>query len=594
MGTACDVRCVKGTPSKNNDGNYICNCKTCYSGISCDKECSGHGNCTNGTCDCGFDGWRGSLCERKGCPGWKTDCSGHGSCLADGSCYCNPGWSGVGCEQPQCPGGGNCNGHGVCDGKNHDPPVCVSCDAGYYGKDCGTRCYNGTVLDGPNGKQCQCDSCFTGVYCNKECDLHGKCVNGRCQCQSGYRGEKCETVGCPGIGSDCSGHGVCLSVNQQCSCYKGWKGDGCDIPDCPGTPDCNNKGTCDGSVNPPRCANCTNQTMGPACELACIHGVEYPPNSAICKCSPCYQGLSCDIECSGYGSCNNSRCVCKGGRKGENCQSLDCPGEPDCSNHGVCVKDDASPIPRCLCNQGFDGPDCSKLVCPGSPMCSDRGNCTLINEVPKCVCNHGFAGSSCERCQTRFTGSECERCVTNYIGWQGSCHVYCVHGNASVPNGDICSCYNDNINGHWNGSTCEQCMSGWALPDCKACDGSHVGDQCDTKCVKSNAQYRDQRDGTWGIQLLKPVLNCLARGSNSEIFAWFGYENMNSHNIYIPVGPDNRFVRPKLVITPGGQDGFVRKANGQGVDNIVPLTTENFGQPTKFTPGIRERVFKAR
>lgn len=594
MGAACNVPCVKGTPSRNNQGDYICNCETCYSGVSCDEECSGRGNCTNNTCDCGFDGWRGNLCQLRGCPGWKTDCTGHGSCLVDGTCFCNPGWTGKGCEIPRCAGGGNCNGHGVCDGVHYNPPVCVSCDPGYFGNDCGTRCYNGTVVSTPKGRECKCDSCHTGVYCNKECSSHGKCVKDKCQCDRGYRGDKCETIGCPGDGSDCSGHGVCIGILQTCNCFNGWKGDGCNIPNCPGIPDCNGKGECDGSVNPPRCVNCTNNTMGSACELPCIHGEEDPPNSAICKCRPCYRGLACDLECSGHGTCNNSKCVCKAGRKGDLCQSIDCPGEPDCSGHGVCLQEQGAITPRCLCNQGFDGLDCSKLVCPGSPMCNDRGNCTLVKNVPKCVCRHGFMGLSCEKCQTRFTGSECERCVTNYIGWKDSCSVYCVHGMATIPNGDICGCYNDNVNGHWNGSTCEQCIRGWALPDCKVCDTSHVGQNCKIKCVKANADYRDVRDGLWDNKPIKPVLTCLYKLKSGAIYAWFGYENKNAHNVYISAGPDNRFSRPDLVLDPGGQAGFVRKANKQVSGNLVPLVSENLGQPTKFEPGKYDRIFKIR
>ena len=58
--------------------------------------CSNHSNtCVNGKCDCGFDGWRGTFCHRKGCPGFQKDCSGHGSCLsASQTCICEAGWSG--------------------------------------------------------------------------------------------------------------------------------------------------------------------------------------------------------------------------------------------------------------------------------------------------------------------------------------------------------------------------------------------------------------------------------------------------------------------------------------------------------------------
>ena len=226
MGTACETKCVHGTPKVSpNDNLAICACDNCYSGISCEMECSGRGTCTNDTCDCGFDGWRGKTCESKGCPGWGSDCSGHGTCIAAlGHCYCRPGWAGRGCEIPQCPGGGNCSEHGLCDGINHDPPVCITCDPGYKGTGCDQRCFNGTVVKLDNSEVCQCDACFTGIDCSKECNGRGTCQGKQCVCQKGWRGDRCEIVGCPGIGSDCSGHGDCLAVNQECDCYRGWKG----------------------------------------------------------------------------------------------------------------------------------------------------------------------------------------------------------------------------------------------------------------------------------------------------------------------------------------------------------------------------------
>lgn len=58
--------------------------------------CSNHSDkCVGGKCVCGFEGWRGPYCERKGCPGYLTDCSGHGSCLSSSQkCICESGWSG--------------------------------------------------------------------------------------------------------------------------------------------------------------------------------------------------------------------------------------------------------------------------------------------------------------------------------------------------------------------------------------------------------------------------------------------------------------------------------------------------------------------
>jgi len=111
--------------------------------------------------------------------------------------------------------------------------------------------------------------------------------------------------------------------------------------------------------------------------------------------------------------------------------------------------------------------------------------------------------------------------------------------------------------------------------------------------VKDNADYRDIRDGEWDNKTVKPIINCVAREPTGEFYAWFGYDNYNSHNVYVAVGPDNRFTPSDFVVRPGGQSGFVQKANGKGPGKGSPLD-ENLGQPTKFVPGKYDRVFKVR
>ena len=593
MDEACQTGCVNGTVKKSKDGkDFRCQCDACFDGISCDLECSGNGVCQNDTCDCGFKGWRGPTCNVFRCPGWLSDCSGHGTCIPSlNHCTCKPGWKGRGCEIPNCAGGGNCSGHGVCDGLTYDPPVCISCDTTYFGRACERRCMNGTVVRKMDDEVCRCNSCYSGVDCGKECNEHGNCNNGTCMCDEGWWGEKCERVGCPGAGKDCSGHGRCLSLDQECHCFKGWKGKGCEAPDCPGVPNCNVKGTCDGSVDPPQCVNCTENTMGKACELPCIYGREDPPSSAICKCEVCYSGSACDIECSMHGTCDNNSCSCQQGWKGEHCELTNCPGEPDCSNHGVCVKATEIAIPECLCDQGFGGLNCSHLICPGNSPCNNRGDCVLQlgDNVPNCVCRHNFVGQACEKCNARYSGYNCEYCVDGFIGWLIGCNIACFHGDATGTRQDICECHNDSTLGYWKGDVCNTCHDGWNQPQCKSCDETHVGENCEILCYATHARYGDPRDGDTVKLAIEPTIDCVMNYSQDTVLVWFGYHNKNPHNVYLDPGSLNYFTRPSPSIKPGGELGFLLVASG---DSVYPsLIDKNVGQPGKFLPGRHRKVF---
>lgn len=49
-----------------------------------------------------------------------------------------------------------------------------------------------------SGDMCECGICYIGVDCGIECNGYGKCEQGVCVCYSGWRGVKCEIVGCLG------------------------------------------------------------------------------------------------------------------------------------------------------------------------------------------------------------------------------------------------------------------------------------------------------------------------------------------------------------------------------------------------------------
>ncbi|EGD73426.1 TK/RTKC protein kinase [Salpingoeca rosetta] len=54
---------------------------------------------------------------------------------------------------------------------------------------------------------------------------------------------------------------------QARECTTGWKGPLCQAPDCPGEPDCNNRGDCVTTANPPICINCMQGWTGLACDI---------------------------------------------------------------------------------------------------------------------------------------------------------------------------------------------------------------------------------------------------------------------------------------------------------------------------------------
>ncbi|PAA50248.1 hypothetical protein BOX15_Mlig026350g2, partial [Macrostomum lignano] len=141
-------------------------------------------------------GWIGSSCSEAVC---SPKCD-NGMCVAPNSCNCSSGWSGATCNKPVC--AKECANGGICVAPN----TC-RCAAGF------------------DGEQCQSVATTVSSVCVGGCGSNGKCVRGRCVCNLGYKGDKCELPLCK---NNCNSVGTCLAPNK-CRCPDGYHGDLCQV-----------------------------------------------------------------------------------------------------------------------------------------------------------------------------------------------------------------------------------------------------------------------------------------------------------------------------------------------------------------------------
>lgn len=68
------------------------------------------------------------------------------------------------------------------------------------------------------------DFAFLSALCNLDCGKHGICDSGKCRCDPGWTGARCEQLPCD---DRCQEHGQCR--NGTCVCSQGWNGRHCTL-----------------------------------------------------------------------------------------------------------------------------------------------------------------------------------------------------------------------------------------------------------------------------------------------------------------------------------------------------------------------------
>ena len=352
-------------------------------------ECSGRGDCVNGTCAC-VPGYAGGACELAACP---NDCSGHGTCVRDGQlaavgpgglvlpmdvgvagagvvgagvgaagsglaafgldlvvggvggggarCVCDASYAGPDCARRECPR--NCSGVGHCAAALDFSCVCPP---GYSGVDCSIKSCGATCL-APRGRcfggKCLCAAGWSGDACDRPscpggCSGHGQCTFTGCVCEAGWHGDDCSHVACkPGSCGAAEGRGECR--DGKCYCRVGYSGPSCSYTcgeDGRGAPPCSGRGRCVSDAATSANASAAATTPGG------FHifrrkapSPPAPPPAPRCECNPGYAGAACEARtclmgCSGHGLCRNGTCVCALGYAGTDCATTTAPNSRDC------------------------------------------------------------------------------------------------------------------------------------------------------------------------------------------------------------------------------------------------------------------------
>ena len=306
------------------------------------------------------------------------------------------------------------------------------------------------------------------TLCTQENCIHGQCIDGRCQCNYGFRGTLCQSCNY----SVCE-NGQCTEEGG-CECYPGWTGSYCEM----------NINHCDNGDN--FFGPCDNRGS-----VKCIDGND----TYSCICVIGYTGVNCESDI-------------------DECMVIPSP----CSNHGICRHFHFG-IYSCICDEGFTGSTCEVDLTPCDPNpCLDGGMCQVLT-VPELQyhCVYPTNRSSLENlslCDTLLpceNGGTCQDEEGNYTclcsdGYGGiNCSVdldlcqvdSCLNGGScisgsnrtSVPETEIyCVCGPEFTGPRCETQTCI-CYNGLCVlhpdPHCECRDG-FTGNTCETEILCSN------------------------------------------------------------------------------------------------------------
>ncbi|XP_059169926.1 uncharacterized protein LOC131951611 [Physella acuta] len=421
---------------------------------------------------------------------------------------------------------------------------CFSCNNGYTGTDCSTRCRNKTY-----GESClhSCSTNCTEQLCNPEsgkcygCPLGKKGEFCNQECQSGTYGDNCSKQ----CSENCTNR-ACDSVSGNCkSCPAGKKGDYCQFKCQSGTygdncskqcsENCTNR-ACD-SVSG-NCKSCPAGKKGDYCQFKCQSGT-YGDNCSK-QCSENCKNRACDSVSGNCKSCpagkkgDYCQFKCQSGTYGDNCSkqcSENCTNRACDSVSGNCKSCPAGKkgdYCQFKCQSGTYGDNCSKQCsenCTNRACDSVSGNCKSCpagkkGDYCQFKCQSGTYGDNCskqcsENCTNRICDSASGRCKSCPAGKKGdycqlSCELYtfglkCNGRCSSQCKGWKCDPENGN---------CLSCYDGYKGSNCSTpCDEYHFGERClnqcssncmDSKCNRTNGNCFRCYNGFQGPTCLQP------------------------------------------------------------------------------------------